>query len=74
MVEDAFGLIDLWVNDAMVTIYAEFLDIYPDEYRRATDVTYHGMVWDTRAALKRMLPRDLQELHREHPEAAFAPQ
>jgi NAD(P)-dependent dehydrogenase (short-subunit alcohol dehydrogenase family) len=57
-VEDAFGPIDVWINDAMVTIYAEFLDIEPDEYRRATDVTYHGMVWGTRAALKRMVPRD----------------
>lgn len=57
-VEDAFGPIDIWVNDAMVTVYAEFLDIEPDEYRRATDVTYHGMVWGTRAALKRMVPRD----------------
>src|SRR5512135_3366201 len=39
-VEDAFGPIDVWVNDAMVTLYAEFLDIEPDEFRRATDVTY----------------------------------
>src|SRR3989440_4575444 len=53
-VEETFGPIDIWVNDAMVTIYAEFLDVEPDEYRRATDVTYHGMVWGTRAALKRM--------------------
>jgi NAD(P)-dependent dehydrogenase (short-subunit alcohol dehydrogenase family) len=57
-VEDAFGPIDVWINDAMVTIYAQFLDIEPEEYRRATDVTYHGMVWGTRAALKRMVPRD----------------
>jgi len=57
-VEDTWGEIDVWVNDAMVTVYAEFLDIEPDEFRRATDVTYHGMVWGTRAALKRMLPRD----------------
>jgi NAD(P)-dependent dehydrogenase (short-subunit alcohol dehydrogenase family) len=57
-VEDAFGPIDVWVNDAMVTIYAEFLDIEPEEFRRATDVTFHGMVWGTRAALKRMVPRD----------------
>lgn len=57
-VEDAFGEIDVWVNDAMVTVYAEFLDIEPDEYRRATDVTYLGMVWGTRAALKRMVPRN----------------
>jgi NAD(P)-dependent dehydrogenase (short-subunit alcohol dehydrogenase family) len=57
-VEEVFGPIDVWINDAMATIYAEFVDIEPDEYRRATDVTYHGMVWGTRAALKRMLPRD----------------
>src|SRR5579884_2700494 len=57
-VEDAFGPIDVWVNDAMVTVYAEFLDIEPDEFRRATEVTYLGMVWGTRAALKRMVPRN----------------
>jgi len=57
-VEDAFGPIDIWVNDAMVTVYAEFLDIQPDEFKRATEVTYLGMVWGTRAALKRMVPRD----------------
>jgi short-subunit dehydrogenase len=57
-VEDAFGPIDVWVNDAMATIYAEFLEIEPDEYRRATEVSYLGMVWGTRAALKRMVPRD----------------
>jgi short-subunit dehydrogenase len=57
-VEDAWGPIDVWVNDAMVTVYAEFLDIEPEEFRRATDVSYLGMVWGTRAALKRMLERD----------------
>ncbi|HTP20700.1 MAG TPA: SDR family oxidoreductase [Solirubrobacteraceae bacterium] len=57
-VENAFGPIDVWVNDAMVTVYAEFLDIEPDEYRRSTEVSYLGMVWGTRAALKRMVPRD----------------
>jgi short-subunit dehydrogenase len=57
-VEDAFGPIDIWVNDAMVTVYAEFLDIEPHEFARATEVSYLGMVWGTRAALKRMVPRD----------------
>ena len=57
-VEDAFGEIDIWINDAMVTLYAKFLDIEPDEYERATQVTYHGMVWGTQAALRRMVPRD----------------
>jgi short-subunit dehydrogenase len=57
-VEDAFGPIDIWVNDAMVTLYSEFLDIQPDEFKRATEVSYLGMVWGTRAALSRMVPRD----------------
>jgi short-subunit dehydrogenase len=57
-VEDAFGPIDVWINDAMVTLYGEFLDIEPDEYRRCTEVSYLGMVWGTRAALRRMIPRD----------------
>jgi short-subunit dehydrogenase len=57
-VEEAFGPIDVWVNDAMVTVYAEFLDIEPDEFSRATEVSYLGMVWGTRAALKRMVDRD----------------
>lgn len=57
-VEDAFGPIDVWVNDAMVTVYAEFLDIEPDEFRRATEVSYLGMVWGTRVALRRMRERD----------------
>jgi NAD(P)-dependent dehydrogenase (short-subunit alcohol dehydrogenase family) len=56
--EEQLGPIDVWINDAMATIYAEFLDVEPNEYRRATDVTYHGMVWGTRAALRRMVPRD----------------
>jgi NAD(P)-dependent dehydrogenase (short-subunit alcohol dehydrogenase family) len=56
--ERELGPIDVWINDAMTTIYGEFLDIEPDEYRRATDVTYHGMVWGTRSALKRMSKRD----------------
>src|SRR5436190_6849933 len=57
-VEAAFGPIDVWVNNAMVTVYAEFLDIEPEEFRRAGEVTYLGMVWGTRAALERMLPRN----------------
>jgi len=48
----------VWVNDAMVTLYAEFLDIEPAEFRRSTEVSYLGMVWGTRVALKRMVPRD----------------
>jgi NAD(P)-dependent dehydrogenase (short-subunit alcohol dehydrogenase family) len=57
-VEAELGPIDVWVNDAMTTVFAFFDEIEPEEYRRATDVTYHGIVWGTRSALKRMLPRD----------------
>ena len=56
--EEAFGPIDVWVNDAMTTIFGEFTEIDPEEYRRATEVTYLGTVWGTKAALERMLPRD----------------
>ncbi len=44
------------MNDAMATIFCEFADIAPEDFRRATEVTYLGTVWGTRAALKRMLP------------------
>jgi NAD(P)-dependent dehydrogenase (short-subunit alcohol dehydrogenase family) len=57
-VEREFGPIDIWINDAMTTIFSPFLEITPDEFRRATEVTYLGFVWGTMAALKRMVPRD----------------
>lgn len=56
--EEVLGPIDVWVNDAMTTVFSWFEDIEPDEFRRATEVTYLGAVWGTRAALKRMLPRN----------------
>ncbi|HET9163406.1 MAG TPA: SDR family oxidoreductase [Solirubrobacterales bacterium] len=57
-VERDLGPIDVWVNDAMATVFAPFSEIEPDEYRRSTEVTYLGCVWGTRAALRRMRPRD----------------
>ncbi len=57
-VEAELGPIDVWVNDAMTTVFAEFKDISPDEFRRATEVTYLGSVYGTKAALSRMLPRN----------------
>jgi NAD(P)-dependent dehydrogenase (short-subunit alcohol dehydrogenase family) len=57
-VEAELGPIDIWVNNAFAGIFAEFVDIDPEEYRRVTDVTYLGQVWGTRAALRHMLPRD----------------
>jgi short-subunit dehydrogenase len=57
-VEEALGPIDIWINDAMTTVFAWFEDISPEEFERATRVTYLGAVWGTQAALKRMLPRN----------------
>jgi NAD(P)-dependent dehydrogenase (short-subunit alcohol dehydrogenase family) len=57
-VEREWGPIDVWINNAMVTAYCEFLDMPPEDFRRATEVTYLGSVWGMRAALRRMVPRD----------------
>jgi NAD(P)-dependent dehydrogenase (short-subunit alcohol dehydrogenase family) len=57
-VEEGLGPIDVWVNDAMATVFSPFAEIAPDEFRRSTEVTYLGAVWGTRAALERMRPRD----------------
>ncbi len=57
-VENYFGPIDAWVNCAMTTVFAPFHRITPEEYRRATEVTYLGFVYGTMAALKRMRERN----------------
>ncbi len=57
-VEARFGPIDTWVNDAMATVFARFVDVSPDEYKRATEVTYLGTVYGTMSALRRMTARD----------------
>jgi NAD(P)-dependent dehydrogenase (short-subunit alcohol dehydrogenase family) len=57
-IEDELGPIDVWINDAMTTVFAYFDQVEPDEFERATRVTYLGTVWGTRVALSRMLPRD----------------
>lgn len=57
-VENELGPIDIWVNAAMATVFSNFWEIAPEDYRRATEVTYLGFVHGTMAALKRMLPRD----------------
>jgi NAD(P)-dependent dehydrogenase (short-subunit alcohol dehydrogenase family) len=57
-VEEEVGPIDVWVNNAMVTVYGPVARLTPEEYQRVTEVTYLGSVWGTMAALRRMLPRD----------------
>jgi len=56
--EQELGPIDVWVNNAMSTVFAPLSAIEPDEFRRATEVTYLASVWGTMAALRRMRPRD----------------
>jgi NADP-dependent 3-hydroxy acid dehydrogenase YdfG len=57
-VELAFGPIDVWVNDAMVSVFSPVKEMKPDEYKRVTEVAYLGYVYGTMAALKSMLPRN----------------
>jgi NAD(P)-dependent dehydrogenase (short-subunit alcohol dehydrogenase family) len=54
-VADKWGGIDLWVNNAMATIFAPVAEITPEEFRRVTEVTYLGQVYGTMAALRYML-------------------
>jgi short-subunit dehydrogenase len=57
-VEKAFGPIDIWVNNAMVSVFSPVKEMTADDYKRVTEVTYLGYVHGTLAALRRMLPRD----------------
>ena len=57
-VERELGPIDVWVNDAIAVIFSPFKDIEPEDFKRSTEVCYLGAVYGTKAALKRMLPRD----------------
>ncbi|MHB8294647.1 MAG: SDR family oxidoreductase [Acidimicrobiales bacterium] len=57
-VEDEMGPIDVWVNDAMTSVFSPFVDVAPEEFRRVTEVAYLGYVYGTQVALRRMLPRD----------------
>lgn len=56
--EQELGPIEVWVNNAMTTIFGRVTDISPEEFKRATEVTYLGAVYGTMAALRRMVPRD----------------
>lgn len=57
-VESELGPIDVWVNDAMTSVFSPVKETTPDEFGRVTAVNYLGFVNGTLAALKRMLPRD----------------
>ena len=57
-VERDLGPIDVWVNNAMVSVFSPVSELLPGEVERVTDVTYLGVVYGTLAALKRMRPRN----------------
>ena len=57
-IEARWSGIDIWINNAMLTVFAPVAQMTAEEYRRVTDVTYLGYVHGTLAALRRMRPRD----------------
>ena len=57
-VEERFGPIDVWVNNAMASVFSPVKQMTPEEFKRVTEVTYLGYVYGTLSALRRMLPRD----------------
>jgi len=57
-IENELGEIDIWVNNAMTSVFSPIKKMTADEFRRVTEVTYLGYVYGTLSALKRMLPRD----------------
>jgi NAD(P)-dependent dehydrogenase (short-subunit alcohol dehydrogenase family) len=57
-VEREYGPLDVWVNNAMVSVFSPVAELEADEIRRVTETTYLGTVYGTLAALHRMLPRD----------------
>jgi short-subunit dehydrogenase len=58
VVEERLGPIDIWINNAMTSVFSPVKETTPAEFRRVTEVTYLGYVYGTLAALQRMLPRD----------------
>ena len=57
-VEETFGPIDIWVNNAMTSVFAPVSELTPQEYRRVNEVTYLGQVYGAMSALRRMRERN----------------
>jgi NADP-dependent 3-hydroxy acid dehydrogenase YdfG len=57
-IEDRLGPIDIWINNAMTSVFSPTKSMLPEEYRRVMDVNYLGYVHGTLAVLPRMLERD----------------
>ncbi len=50
-VEERLGPIDIWINDAMTTVFSPLAEVAPSDFQRAVEVTFLGQVWGTMAAL-----------------------
>ena len=57
-IENQLGPIDIWINNAMASVFSPIKEMTAEEFKRVTDVTYLGYVYGTLAALRRMQPRD----------------
>jgi len=57
-VEENLGPIDVWINNAMTSVFSPVKEMTAEEFKRVTEVTYLGFVYGTLSALRRMLPRD----------------
>ncbi len=55
-VEEVWGGIDVWINNAMTSVFSFSWDMEPEEFLRVTQVTYLGYVYGTLSALRRMRP------------------
>ena len=60
--EESLGPIDIWVNDAMLTVFSSVADITPEEFKRVTEATYLGVVHGSMAALKQMHARGVGQI------------
>ena len=58
LIEEKLGPIDIWINNAMTSVFGPLKKMTADEFKRVTDVTYLGQVYGTMSALKKMLPRN----------------
>ena len=56
--EERFGPIDIWINNAMASVFSPVIEMEPAEFKRVAEVTYLGVVYGTLAALRRMKPRN----------------
>jgi NAD(P)-dependent dehydrogenase (short-subunit alcohol dehydrogenase family) len=57
-IEHELGPIDVWINNAMASVFVPFVDVDMADFERVTDVDYLGFVHGTKAALSSMVPRD----------------